>query len=82
MYLSSHIFPHHAYQIEIAQFQSTDGELQGREDYKDTQQVLQMLREQSQLKHHQENYLRDHHKVTYMDDAWNNNSAGLGLGLW
>ena len=65
---------------ELAEFQSS--ELQDRDDYKDTERILNMLRHQKELKSEMKEYQAEHHKATYMDDAWNNNSVGLGLGLW
>ena len=57
------------------------GKLQGSDDYKDTQKVLQMLHEQSDLKHHQEDYLLKHHH-SYIEDLWKKENWGMGLGLW
>mmetsp|Transcript_24661 Transcript_24661/g.53204 ORF Transcript_24661/g.53204 Transcript_24661/m.53204 type:complete len:130 (-) Transcript_24661:173-562(-) len=68
---------------ELKQFQSSDmGQLQGREDYKDTRRVSEMLRAQSELKHGMKDYVHEHHKETYMSELLANDSAGLGLGLW
>mmetsp|Transcript_27114 Transcript_27114/g.58299 ORF Transcript_27114/g.58299 Transcript_27114/m.58299 type:complete len:129 (-) Transcript_27114:156-542(-) len=68
---------------ELNEFQSSElGSLQGRDDYMDTRRVAEMLKAQSQLKHNMEDYVAEHHKETYMADAWGNASSGLGLGLW
>ena len=78
----SHFYPQNIYTLptELDQFQSS--ELQDRNDYKDTEHILNMLRHQKELKSEMKDYQQEHHKATYMDDAWNNNSPGLGLGLW
>ena len=76
-FLSSKIY---TLPTELDQFQSS--ELQDRDDYKDTEHILNMLRHQKELKSEMKDYQQEHHKATYMDDAWNNNSPGLGLGLW
>ena len=81
-YRRSHIsiFKNNTLPTELDQFQSS--ELQDRDDYKDTEHILNMLRHQKELKSEMKDYQQEHHKATYMDDAWNNNSPGLGLGLW
>lgn len=73
----------HSPRKELVEFQSSEsGKLQNRNDYQDTRRVLGMLRKQSELKHEMKEYRDEHHKETYSDIAWMNNSPGLGLGLW
>ncbi len=67
---------------ELAQFEASEGTLQGRDDYKDTHEVLHMLRAQTELQHEMEEYTHSHHKPSYSEVAWMNNTPGLGVGLW
>mmetsp|Transcript_28146 Transcript_28146/g.51963 ORF Transcript_28146/g.51963 Transcript_28146/m.51963 type:complete len:147 (+) Transcript_28146:35-475(+) len=50
---------------ELNQFQINEGELQGRDHYKDTKKVTEMLRTQSELKHAMEDYVNEHHDETF-----------------
>lgn len=58
---------------ELEQFQSSDlGELQGRDHWKDTKHVEQMLRAQSNFKHMVDDYIGEHHQPETFDmsDVW------------
>ena len=56
---------------ELNHFQKNEGELQGRDHYKDTKKVTEMLRTQSELKHAMEDYVNGHHDETFdMSDVW------------
>eukprot|EP00571_Detonula_confervacea_P017716 CAMPEP_0172312498 /NCGR_PEP_ID=MMETSP1058-20130122/17695_1 /TAXON_ID=83371 /ORGANISM="Detonula confervacea, Strain CCMP 353" /LENGTH=120 /DNA_ID=CAMNT_0013025977 /DNA_START=41 /DNA_END=403 /DNA_ORIENTATION=+ len=51
---------------ELEKFEHGDeGHLQGRDDYKDTHKVAQILRAQSELKHMMEDYVNGHHEETF-----------------
>mmetsp|Transcript_9153 Transcript_9153/g.19532 ORF Transcript_9153/g.19532 Transcript_9153/m.19532 type:complete len:122 (-) Transcript_9153:249-614(-) len=53
---------------ELEQFQSSDlGELQGRDHWKDTKHVEQMLRAQSNFKHMVDDYIGEHHQPETFD---------------
>ena len=60
---------------ELNQFQHSEvGELQGRDDYEDTRRVAELLRTQTELKHKMDDYVKEHHKETYMDSMWGRGS--------
>ena len=54
---------------ELEEFQTseTDGQLQGRDHWRDTEQVAKMLRAQINLNHMMEDYVGDHHQPATFD---------------